>query len=172
MWMLSAGEHIQPTVRQDCLNHVFGRRTKTRYFTERGKTDYDKPVFNMTLLEFQKTKSFHVHHDVVVHRKKVESSLRVKERQGDRTGTVKGSYLKNNVKFVIVLWDGDVDVCDEKHHTSESVMKICVKKNNQITAVSLKQSSDEDHVDKKRTFDLSDVSELAAQYYLKPQTFV
>jgi hypothetical protein len=172
MWMLSPGEHVQPTVRQDCLNHVFGRRTKTRFFTERGNIDYDKPVFNMTLLEFQKTKSFHAHHDVVVHRKVASSSLRVKERHGDRTGTVKGSYLKNNVKFVSVLWDGDVDVCDEKHYTSESVMKICgVKKNNPKTTVSLKQS-EEDHVDKKRTFDLSDVSDLAAQYYLKPQTFL
>jgi hypothetical protein len=171
MWMLSPGEHVQATIRQDCLSHVFRRRTKTRYFTEPVKNvDFDKPVVNMTLFEYQKRGSLHAH-QIVMRRKVASSSLRVKERHGDRTGTVKGSYLKNNIKFVSVLWDGDVDVCDEKHHTSESVMKICVKKNNQKSAVSLKQS-DKDHVDKKRTFDLSDVSELAAQYYLKPQTFV
>ena len=132
----------------------------------------------MTLFEFQQRGSLHAHH--VVMRKKVASSLRVKERNGDRTGTVKGSYLKNNIKFVCVLWDGDVDVCDEKHCTAESVVNIYVKKIYQNNVVSLKRSSSEDYHDELRgksccntkTFDLSDVSSLAAQYYLNPETFV
>ncbi len=189
MWMLSPGEHVQPSIRQDCLNHVFGRRfihglsmhcekTKSRYSTDRGIIGHDKPVLNMTLFEFLKRGSLHANHDVVV-RKKTATSLRVKERHGDRTGTVKGSYLKNNIKFVCVLWDGDVDVCDEKHCTSESVVNICVKKSNTPkTAVPLKPD-DEVHVEHKskrcchtKTLDLSKVSDLAAQYYLNPQTYV
>jgi hypothetical protein len=78
-------------------------------------------------------------------KEKILSASRVKERNGDKVGTVKESYIVNKIKFVRVLWDGEVDVSEQ--YTSKSVVNYQVKKKHHV--VSLKQN--EDHAERERT---------------------
>jgi hypothetical protein len=53
-------------------------------------------------------------------KEKILSASRVKERNGDKVGTVKESYIVNKIKFVRVLWDGEVDVSERQYTTIRS----------------------------------------------------
>ncbi len=99
-------------------------------------------------------------------------SSRVKDRYQDRSGTVKESFVKNRIKFVKILWDGEVDI-DERQYTSKSVVNIKQKKKTDddelLPVVSLTQTlmQNEDHEDLEREVDLLDVSRVLAQHKLK-----
>jgi ribosomal protein S8 len=102
-------------------------------------------------------------------RVKVKSS-RVKDRYSERSGTVQESFVKNRIKFVRILWDGEVEI-DEREYTSKSVVNITLKKKTEyewVPVVSLAQSlaQNEVHEDIERDVDLSDVSRELAQHKL------